>query len=267
MTNPRLPEPLHPLLEEYLSLMQQQLPGFLTAFYIVGSIALDGFNERLSDIDFLAVIAHRTTPSELERLRHVHQVITQHYPRWPMSGSYLQAEDIGRFEEEVEPHPFYQDGVLQPHGHFELNSVTWWTLKNRGVTLLGPEPEMLPFMVDWDLLITTMHENLNSYWVRWTKQPKRLSLLLSDWGIQWAVLGVLRQFHTFRENTITTKSKAGEYALTYAPARWHRLIREAINIRAGVPQSLYRSRILRAIEAVQFLKYIIHYCNEMEIGD
>ncbi|MFN8493092.1 MAG: DUF4111 domain-containing protein [Caldilineaceae bacterium] len=265
--HPRLPALLHPLLAEYLTLIDQRLPGFLTAFYIGGSIALDGFNERLSDIDFIAVIANRATESEIEQLRAIHATIVQHYSRWPLSGSYLQAEDLGCFEDEVQPHPFYQDGVLQPHGHFELNSVTWWTLKNRGIALRGPEPATLPFTVDWALLIAQMHENLNTYWLRWTKHPKRLLMLWSDWGIEWSVLGVLRQFHTFRENTIITKSQAGEYALTCTPARWHRVIQEALNIRAGVSPSLYRSRLRRALDAVQFLKYIIRTCNAMETGD
>jgi hypothetical protein len=85
--------------------------------------------------------------------------------------------------------------------------------------------------------------------------------MYSDWGIQWTVLGVLRKFYSFRENSITTKVKAGEYALTCLPACWHRLIREAINIREGKETSAYQLRIARTIEAVRFLKFIIQTCN------
>ena len=88
-------------------------------------------------------------------------------------------------------------------------------------------------------------------------------MLSSDWGIQWVVTGVLRQFYTFTENTITTKVKAARYALGHLPARWHPLIQEAINIREGTKESLYRNKIVRAADAFQFLNYIIQTCNRL----
>ncbi|MBZ0302050.1 MAG: DUF4111 domain-containing protein [Anaerolineae bacterium] len=83
----------------------------------------------------------------------------------------------------------------------------------------------------------------------------------SDWGIQWAVLGVLRQFYSFREGAITSKVGAGDYALQHLPPTWHRLIQEALNIRTQSGQCLYRSRLLRMMEAVRFMRYIIQTCN------
>lgn len=80
----------------------------------------------------------------------------------------------------------------------DLNSVTWWILKNRGIALIGSDPKELAFTVDWDLLITRMVENLNTYWASWTKNPTKMAYLLTDNGIQWAVLGILRQFYTFK---------------------------------------------------------------------
>lgn len=257
----RIPPLLHPLLGEYTRRLHERLPGLIGGFYIIGSIALDGFNERLSDIDFVAVLNRRASPPEVEGLRAIHQAIAKNFPAWDLAGSYLQATDLGRFEGEAEPHPYHHDGKLHENGHFEINSVTWWTLKNRGIPLWGPSPSELPFEVDWEELLRRMKENLNTYWGGWTKRPGRLAMLLSDWGIQWAVPGVLRQYYTFRENSITTKGKAAEYALTCLPARWHTLIQEAIDLRQGKKPSHYRSRIFRMIETVRFLKYIIQLSN------
>ena len=64
----RIPEPIQPVLQNYLSLMNQQLPGVLQAFYVEGSIALGGFNERFSDIDFIASLTHQVTPAQIEAL-------------------------------------------------------------------------------------------------------------------------------------------------------------------------------------------------------
>jgi hypothetical protein len=261
LLNQRIPKSIHATLENYLSLVNGQLPDLISAFYVVGSIALDGFNERFSDIDFVAVLNRRATSTDIENLYHIHRVIDKNYPRWKMSGSYLQADDLGHFNDEVEPHPFCGDGVLRPTGHFELNSVTWWILKKHSISLMGSEPQELSFTVDWNRLINKMRENLNTFWVSYTKRPNRIITTLSDWGVQWTVLGVLRQFYTFRENTITTKEKAGTYALNCVPTRWHRLIREAINIREGKKPSAYRLRSARTIEVVGFVRYIIQTCN------
>ncbi len=90
----------------------------------------------------------------------------------------------------------------------------------------------------------------------------RLPQLLTNYGIQWAVLGILRLWYTFREHDITSKTDAGRYALTHLPVRWHPLIQEAINLRDAPEQRFYKSRVCRAWDAVQFLRYIIQLCNQ-----
>ncbi len=257
----RIPESIQPLLQNYILQVNQQTPNLLTAFYIEGSIALDGFNEHFSDIDFIAILNRQITLVEIETLRSIHSTIEKIFPEWRMSGSYFQVIDLSHFKDAPSQNLFFHDGVLQLHGHFELNSVEGWILKNHGIALIGPEPQTLGFSVDWNFLIQKMRDNLNSYWLSWANQPQRILMLFSDWGIQWAVLGVLRQFYSFRENDITTKTKAGEYALTCLPEKWHRLIQEALDIRAGRKHYAYWFRLSRTIEAVKFLKFIIQTCN------
>lgn len=261
----RLPEPVQPIIENYTFLTRKHLVDLIHGVYIVGSIALGEFNERFSDIDFVTVLNRRVTSLETEELRKIHQFIEETFPRWKMSGSYVQTRDLGKLDNDLAPHPHFHDGVFQPAVQNGLNSVTWWELKNHGIPVAGTDPHDLPFTVDWNLLIAEMRANLNSYWQSWTQQPRRIVLLYSDWGIQWAVLGILRQFYTFRENSITTKIRAGQYALDCLPRQWHALIYEAINIRQGKNNSSYRFRPGRMVEAVHFLRYIIKSCNANSI--
>jgi hypothetical protein len=261
MINQRIPEPVRPILEHYVSLTNKQLSGLFSGFYIVGSIALNGFNERFSDIDFVVTLNHRASLQDIETLTAIHKVIEQEFPKWKLSGGYFQINDWGCLKNETGPHPYYHDGKFHHAGSIEVNSVTWWELKYHGITIMGREPSNLPFTVDWNLLVVGMKENLNSYWARWTTRPGRIVVMLSDWGIQWTVLGVLRQYYTFRENSITTKIKAAEYALTHLPSHWHPLIQEAIDIREGKRDANYRSKIVRMIDAVKFLKFVIQTSN------
>jgi hypothetical protein len=259
--NARIPEPVRPVLDSYVASSDKLLPGLIRAFYVVGSIALDGFSELFSDVDFVAVLNRKASPQDIASLKAIHRSIKQQFPEPKLSGSYLQPDDLGHFANEIARHPYYHDGRFHKEGCFEINSVTWWILKNRGVAVLGADPTDLPFTVDWNLLVSWMRENLNSYWMSWTKRLDGFLVMLSDWGIQWTILGVSRQYYTLRENSITTKIGAAAYALTCVPARWHPLIREAIEIREGHEGSHYSSRFSRMIDSVKFLKYVIQVCN------
>ncbi len=259
--DPRIPEPVQPIIEDYLSFTEKRLVGLIDAFYVVGSIALGEFNERFSDIDFITVVNRRVTSVEIEHLRKIHQALEKNHPQWRMSGSYIQSGELGKLGDDVKPHPHFHDGVLLPAARNGLNSVTWWELENHGIAVVGNKPRNLPFTVDWDLRIGEMRENLNSYWLSWTHHPGRVIIMYSDWGIQWAVLGVLRQFYTFSENSITTKVSAAQYAFGCLPLQWHQLVQEAVNIRQGKMNSSYRSKFGRMMEAVNFLKYVIKVCN------
>lgn len=152
--------------------------------------------------------------------------------------------------------------------------MTWWVLKHHGIALLGPSPQTLSFTVSWDELVARMYENLNSYWLSWTRTPNRLAQLFTDYGIQWAVLGILRLWYAFRENAIcfgssacaiALKTQAGRYALAHLSNRWHLLIQEAINLRDNPEHRLYKCRIHRGYDAVKFLHYMIRLCDEQAL--
>jgi Domain of unknown function (DUF4111) len=256
-----IPQPVQAVLNAYISLVNDSLPGLLAGLYLHGSLALGAYDPGLSDIDFIAITSRRCTPSDIDTLCVIHHTLIERYPQAQLEGSYLQWLDLGQSEDAIPPHPHIHDGVVHASGYHDINAVTWWILKHSGIAVLGPPPEHFAIEVDLDDLLAKMHHNLNTYWARFTTNPRRMSWLLDDYGIQWAVLGVLRQFYTFRERAITSKTAAGTYALAHTPRQWHLLIQEAINIRMGTHASLYRFRIVRAIEARAFLQLIIAACN------
>ena len=253
----RLPTALVPMFDCYLSRMDQRLPGFLSSFYVVGSIALDEFNPHFSDVDFVAAIRQPAREDETQALKEIHREIERGYPRWKLEGMYLLESQLGGTGLSL----VYHDGLLKIHPP-EPDPVTWWILKNYGVPLLGSDPRDLPINIDENILVAWTQENMNTYWKSWTRQPGRLIVLLTDWGIQWAALGVARQFYTIREKGIISKRRAGDYALSAVPHQWHRIIHEAIRIRTRSGAPLYRSRLARGIAVVNFLKYIMRVSND-----
>jgi hypothetical protein len=256
-----LPLLVQTALDDYIDQVHSVLPGLVAGLYVHGSVALGTYQPGLSDIDFIVVTSRTCTDQDIAALRAIHQALTTRHPRAPLEGSYLQWQDLGQRVGHVPPRPYIHDGVFYPGGHHDINAVTWWILKNRGVTLLGPPANQLDIQVDWDGLVAAMHRNMNTYWASFTSNPRRMAWLLGDYGVQWAVLGVLRQFYTFREQSITSKVGAGVYGLAHTPRRWHRLIQEAIDIREGRPATAYRSHIVRAIETRAFLQLVIAACQ------
>jgi hypothetical protein len=258
-----VPAEIQPLLNAYVSATRHDLSDLVSAVYLQGSIALDEFNPRFSDIDFIAVLTRPAVESELAALARIHADIKQQFPTWQLEGTYVQSADFSKPVNQIGPAPHYHDGKFDRAATHTTDDVTWWVLKTRGIALFGPDPRGLSYYVNWDDLSRNMRHNLNSYWRGFTTNPARITWLLTDYGIQWAVLGVLRQYYTFCEHDITSKSGAGEYALKRLPSRWHKIIQESLNNRAENPQRLYGSAITRAFDAWQFMRYIIAEANKL----
>ena len=215
--DPRIPEPIQPIIKDYLRRTEQRLIGLIHASHIVGSIALGEFNEHFNDIDFITVLSRKATPIDLGNLRTIHQSLENTYPKWKMSGSYVQACDLGKLGNDLRPYLHDHDGKLRPTAHNVINSVRRWELRNCGIPIAGTASASFLFTVNWDLLTAEMRDNLNTYWRSWTRQPRLTAVLYTNWGIQWAVLGVLRQYFSFKENTITTKVRVCDYVLGSLP--------------------------------------------------
>ncbi len=256
-----LPATVKSCLERYQDLLGQRVPQLVAALYVHGSIALDAFDEGISDIDFIAVLNRVADDSKISALTQVHRALAAEFPRSPLEGSYLQWHHLGHSAQEIGPYPCYHDRRFHPSAHHDINPVTWWMLKNRAVIIFGPSPATLGFVADWQDVRAYMLANLNTYWAAFTKRPIRLAYLLSDEGVQWAVLGICRLLYGLQEGTMISKRLAGEYALTHVPPYWHALVREALDLRAGIKAPYYQSRLARASTSVAFLKYIIAYCQ------
>lgn len=253
-----IPAAAQPLIDTYADLLRHELPGFAAGVFVHGSVALGAFDERSSDVDVVTVVSRRCTADDCAKLAAIHDRLKAAYPRPPLEVSYLQAADLGKPESAITPHPCYHDGVLSAEAHHDENAITWWLLKQQGIAVFGSLPD---FPTDWDGLIAEMRQNLNRYWARFTREPGRMAWLLNDFGVQWAVLGVLRQYYSFVEGDITSKDGAGRYGLSHLPPRWHRLIQEALNIRQPNFATAYRSKLGRAYDAYQFLRYVIQTSN------
>lgn len=261
-----IPVEVNEVLDDYIALMNEHLPNVLEGVYIQGSIALNAYVHGSSDIDFITVTNRRLLDLNAKVLTEVHNMIAEKYKNIEMDGVYILWEDLGKVMSEEPIFPVYNGGQLNVEAY--ISPITWWIVKKNGINVIGPDRTSLSIDIQTSDITSYVIENMNSYWVNRIRRMENsigeLLHLPSDEinkGIEWTILGLLRQYFTLKEHDIISKLGAGEYALQHVPTEWHKVIREAINIRKGARKSLFTSNQERINATLSFSTYIIKHCN------
>ncbi|MBS4174942.1 nucleotidyltransferase domain-containing protein [Bacillus sp. FJAT-49736] len=261
-----IPTIVNSIMQDYSDLLQEQLPSCIEGIYLHGSVALNSFDDS-SDIDFITVINRCLKKEEIYALGEIHQFIAAKYRKPEMDGMYVQQMDIGK-NNENSPTPFYNGGEMHPTNAFNLNPITWWTLKYHGIRVIGRSIEALKIEVTEEDLVQYVDKNMNSYWKNRVEMIGNIDFTtipddLVDQEIEWSILGVLRQYYTINEQKIISKAGAGKYALTKLPSKWSNIIQEAIRIREKVGETYYPNREEKIADSLSFLTFLMDRCNAL----
>lgn len=258
-----LPAPVQRLVSRYLRRVDAALPGLVEGLYVVGSTALGDFQPAVSDVDFVAVTGEPVTGPQRQALASVHAGIAAEAGLPALEGPYVTFSDLAANPRQVPDGPFQHDGALTV-GHQGRNPVEWLTLARYGIAVRGPEPAALPIAADTGELVAWTLRNLDEYWAPWaarSRDPETQTarVMLTDWGVAWAVLGISRLHYAVVAKDITSKTGAGRHALATFPNRWHGIITEALRCRSVPlrrPDSLDAATARRA-EATEFVTFAI----------
>lgn len=256
-----LPPLIQPLVGAYLDGLKP-LSSSIYGIYVFGSIALKAFEEEESDIDIL-VLAHREwTHAERKQLSVLHTQLKQRYALGSrLEVLYIPLHNLGKCNGEVAPYPHFHRGRFFAAGYADLNSITWWSIKNRSICLSGPERSQLAFEITRQDILQAMYDNLNGYWMHYAKH---FYLFLLDGWVMIAVTMLCRILTTIEEGEIIAKSTALTHWRDRLPDRWRLLIDEAWRIRHHLqPLSFYPSRLKRMRDALLFIGYVRKRGNAM----
>lgn len=256
----KIPNSVQKVLDLYIDKVNKELPGLLEGFYLHGSIAIEAYIEGESDVDFVAVISRDLTDEDAATLRDIHLNLTETCKNPQLDGIYVQSPN------QKEASYFYNEGTFGKAVH-DI-TVTWWLLKNKGITITGQEASELPINVTAEDLTAYVRKNMNEYWATRVSVMEQMRDILFNYPkvmlemeLEWTVLGLLRQFYTLRESDIISKLAAGEYGLRELDSKWHGLIQEAINIRQGNPERRFTTNEERVNATIQFAKELISSCS------
>lgn len=264
-----VPEKVSEILKEYFAIFESKLPNLIESYYIYGSVSLGSFNYGLSDIDFIAVVKRKVTVEDISILKEIHKYIKKKFHKTDLMGMYVMKRDLQAQHKNEESSPCFIDGIYNGLKKFDKNSIDAYQLKKYGLTIKGQRIENFDYTVNWDILIQNMRHNLNTYWLNWKCGCERfpsirfIGLFINLGLVEWCVLGVSRQYYTFKERDMTSKVGSGEYALQTVPQRWHKIINESMRLRKGNTKSYYKSIFERRRDALRYIEYIIEESNNL----
>ncbi len=134
MHNEAYPE-LASVLQQFVAGVQNELGKNFLGAYLVGSLATGDFDLD-SDVDFLMLTNAELSDAEVRSLQTTH--IDIHalgcYPAEHLEGSYISTDLLNRTDlVGVEPLWFVDNGSTQVR----------WVLRERGITIIGPDPKTL----------------------------------------------------------------------------------------------------------------------------
>ena len=264
-------EELDKALAEYSRRLRELFENDLIGVYLTGSLALGTYHEGKSDVDCTVLLQSPPSNQRIEGLKKLHEVLRRSYKKTRIESHYITCNDLGKDPEDIDPLVSYHDGRLSK-SKFNINPVTWVTLKRHGVTVAGPDVGGLVFDIPSTALTTYVVANVDTYWKKWLSRSKQLYrplglYALTDSAIEWSVSGISRMLFTLDEADIASKEAALEYMLAKVPERYHRILHEALRIRTGSKDKRYSSPLTRRSDMLSYLEYVIDRIHNSRGGD
>jgi predicted nucleotidyltransferase len=247
--------------------LQETLGDLLIGVYLLGSLAIGDFDST-SDIDFVVVTAAEMSESQVKQVQSVHDQTYGQDNRW------VKHLEYSFFPLKVLRHPsspFSHDGRAQDKNrelwYFEHGSpkiersdhdnslVVRWTLKEKGVTVFGPEPSSLLDPVSPDALRAEIQDSLIGWGNELLKdaEPYRNRFFQA-----FIVLHYCRMLQDLDEGGITSKREGALWAKSNLHPKWISLIEYCWNDRQDSKIHISQPAVSEIFqEVLAFVEYAV----------
>jgi hypothetical protein len=230
--------------------------GFV-GLYVVGSAALGDWHEEKSDIDFVCVTQRPPARSALPSLNGAMRTLKRRFPAGKPECMYVPEGSLGIDEGKILS---FSHGRHR-YANFNLNAVTWHTLKYKGQAVCGKPASELKIPLETGSLESYIRKNLSEYWQKRLSDILRPSAwalsALTDRGVEWCACGISRMAYALEEGDVASKLAAARYMLSHAPKRHAALLEEAISIRQGLPDKSFPSPFERKKALSEYMQSVI----------
>jgi hypothetical protein len=221
---------INEILHELRANIQAVLGSHLIALYLDGSLTSGDF-DTASDIDFVAVTDEDVADGLFVALQAMHDRLAQIDSPWAiqLEGSYISRHAIRRYDPAHILHPNIERGEgerLKMAVHDEAWNIHRYVLRERGITLLGPEPKTLIDPISPEDLRRAMRPMLTGWLPDLLNNPSAISFR----GYQcYIVLSICRILYTLHLGAVVSKPTAAHWAQQNLDAQWSPLIESALH--------------------------------------
>ncbi|WP_307309868.1 aminoglycoside adenylyltransferase domain-containing protein [Neobacillus driksii] len=220
-----LPNNVTEVLQNLLYGIQEAIGENLVGIYLRGSLALGDFDPKTSDIDFLVVINDTITEEKFANLSVFHSQLASFPNQYALDleGAYIDLDALKRYRA-GEIHPtIYRGGGLQ-WGEHRINWVLErWTVREHGITLIGPDPKKLIEPISVEELYSAVLVRLRD-WVDYANQLDDPTWRLPLSHKAYVVETMCRVMFTLDCGDICSKPHAILWALETFPEPWRSLV-------------------------------------------
>jgi predicted nucleotidyltransferase len=220
---------LKELLRELMARVQAVLEDNFVGAYLQGSFAI-GDADLHSDCDFIVVTKDTVTQEQEQALRQLHDEIPTREGHWThnLEGSYAPRRDLETLEALGRPWLYIDHGWREMQWSTHCNTeVVRWTLREHGVTLVGPDARDLVCEVPGDALRRRMCQMLGSF----LPDLQTWTSLEVAWSQRYAVTTLCRMLHTLDTGEVASKPASLEWAKSALDPQWHGLLQQVIDDR------------------------------------
>ena len=217
---------LNGVLRELVTSVQAILGDTFVGAYLQGSFATGGWDIHC-DVDFGVAIDREISETDLAALQAMHARIYDLESNWAqhLEGSYFPKETLRRGDPTKAP-LLYLDNASRElvRSDHDNTLVVRWVVRERGITLAGPDPRELidPVLAD-DLrqeVLATMRD--------WAQEifadPNQVN---NRWAQPFIVLSYCRMLYTLETGRIESKPVGARWAKKTLDSRWADLIQRA----------------------------------------
>ena len=217
---------LNSLLVDLVQRARFILGDTLVGAYLQGSFAV-GDADVHSDCDFLIPISAHPDPSRESALRALHDRIPTRPGHWSqhLEGSYPLAPEL-RTTNALSARWLFVDHGSRSLAWSDHCNSPWarWSLRERGVTLVGPPPATLVDPVAPEVMraaaratLPTLVDDIHSW------MPPTIA-----WGQRYVVASAARALFTVTTAEVASKPHALRWARAMVDERWHKLIDQVL---------------------------------------
>jgi RimJ/RimL family protein N-acetyltransferase/predicted nucleotidyltransferase len=252
MSAPTAYPELNAVLGEFLQSLEAILAENLCGVYLQGSFAL-GDSDEHSDVDFIVVTHAEVSDTQLAELQAMHKRLYALESPWAqhLEGSYVPRNALRRVDEARAQYWYLDNGATELERDNHCNTaVVRWSLREHGVVLAGPDPKTLIDPVSEAHLRSDVRTAMRE-WLEWLPENS-----LSRRAQSLLVLTICRALHTVESASVTSKPKAGEWAIGALDARWSSLIQSALDDRPDPWAKVHQQADPDAVDrTLAFLEY------------